>query len=123
MSGRQVQHQHFMLYDQELNNKMGGLEECTDNTSVRTEHGVSRNRCTHLPPSEAFPGSPRELCLTLTIRKKRKKKQIRVTWLTVTGILSGVVAVGGIGNRYKAKIQPRMTAVVLLVRCTLAEVR
>ena len=72
MSGRQVQHQHFMLHDQELNNKIGGPEKRTDNTSVRTEHGVSRNPRTHLPPSKGFP---RELCLTPTTPTKRKKKE------------------------------------------------
>ena len=43
--------------------------------------------------------------------------------MTVTGMLSDVVVVGEIGNRYKAKIQPRMTVVDLFVRCTLVEVR
>ena len=111
-----------MLHDQELNTKIGGPEKRTDNTSVRTEHGISRNPCTHLPPSKIFLGSPKELCLTQTTRTKRKKR-IGVICLAVTGIPSGVVVVGGIVSRYRAKIQPRMVAVDLPVCCTLAEVR
>jgi len=124
-SGRQVQYQHFMLHDQELNNKRGGGSgKRTNNTSVRTEYGASRNPCTHLLPSEALPGRPKGLCLTPTTRTKRKKKKrIGVTWVTVTGMLPDVAIAEEVGSRYKVRIQPQMAVVVLFVRYTLGEAR